>query len=341
MNKVLLTVVMPVYNGQEYLKEAINSVLEQSYQNYELIIIDDGSTDDSVEIIKSYKDSRIRFLQNGANYGVGYTRNVGLDEAKGDFLAWMDCDDLIHPKRFEKQIDLLTKNPEVGICGSWCVRIGEGRPRINRSPTDSEIIKASLLFYPPITPNTAMYNMSLINEAGIRYDRRLRIAEDYDFYFESSFHFPIKTIPEVLYYYRASDSSVMKKYELQEKKMMEFHKIIYSKGFDKLGLEKKEENFILHRRIMSPFLFDNWNDYKNNLDWLLKLRAQNDIYQVYEPIAFGKVLGSMFYFISKKSSQLGLGVYFYYLKNLKQFTKHNSESLLKLFIRCLIKYNKF
>jgi glycosyltransferase involved in cell wall biosynthesis len=341
MKQPHLTVVMPVYNGQKYLREAIDSVLSQTYKNFELLIIDDGSTDNSLEIINTYSDDRIRLLKNGANYGVGYTRNVGLDEAKGDYLAWMDCDDIIHPKRFEKQIKFLQENPKTGICGTWGTRIGEGLPRPNRSSTDPKFIKAALFFYPPFNPATAMYNMALVKKAGLRYDPRLLVAEDYDYYFEASFHFPINTIPELLYSYRASETSIMKHYAEKEKKMMEFHKIIYSKGFDILGLEKNDNNFILHRRLMSPHLFDNWTDYKNNFHWLVLLKSQNQIHNIYDQYAFGEVLGKMFYFISKKSSQLGLEIFLFYLKNHKQFTSKKSGSLLRLFVRCFIKYKRF
>lgn len=341
MKKPFLTVVMPVYNGEKYLKEAIDSVLAQTYTNFELLVIDDGSTDNSVEIIKSYEDPRIILLQNGTNFGVGYTRNVGINNAKGDYLAWMDCDDLIHKERFEKQLSFLQDHPEVGICGTWWVRIGDGRPRVLRSSQDPEIIKASLLFYPAINPATAMYNMTLVKKAGIKYDARLLVAEDYDFYFEASFHFPMHNIGEVLYSYRASETSIMKKFAEQEKKMMEFHKIIYSKGFDKLGLEKTEQNFLMHRRVKSPYLFDNWNALENTFLWLLKIQAHNQKFDVYKQEALNTVLGNMFYFICKKSSQLGLGVFFFYLKNHGKFTSQNSGSLLRLFARCLIKYNKF
>lgn len=341
MNTPFLTVIMPVYNGQAYLNAAIDTVLNQTFKNFELIIIDDGSTDNSEEIIRQYTDPRIRFLKNDKNRGVAYTRSRGLTEAKGDYLAWMDCDDLISPEKFEKQLQFLQENPDIGICGTWWVRFGEGRPRVLKSPTDPEIIKASLLFYPAINPATAMMRMSYVNQFNLKYDHRLLIAEDYDFYFEASFHFPMQNIGEVLYSYRASETSIMKKFSDQEAKMMEFHKIIYSKAFDKLQIEKTEENFIKHRRVKSSFLFNNWSDFKKNFEWLLLLKSQNNKTKVYDCKAFDEVLGTMFYFISKKSSQLGLSVFFFYLKNLSKFTPKNSGSLLRLFVRCLIKYDKF
>src|SRR5690606_29827801 len=109
---------MPVYNGEKYIKEAIRNILCQTFSNFELVIIDDGSTDSSIEIIQSIKDRRIRFLKNEKNQGIAYTRNVGLKEAKGEFLAWMDCDDLVEPNRLEIQINYLKNNPEIGICGT-------------------------------------------------------------------------------------------------------------------------------------------------------------------------------------------------------------------------------
>ncbi|WP_273566615.1 glycosyltransferase family 2 protein [Maribacter halichondriae] len=101
----VLTVVMPIYNGERYVGEAIDSILRQTFADFELIIINDGSTDGSLDIIKSYQDNRIRIINNIKNQGIPYNRNLGLKEAKGAFLCWADCDDVSLPTRFEKQLD--------------------------------------------------------------------------------------------------------------------------------------------------------------------------------------------------------------------------------------------
>ena len=106
MNKKI-TVFMPVYNSERYLKEAIDSILNQSYKNFELLIINDGSTDSSIDIIKSYNDSRIKLINNDCNKGLPYTRNLGLKLAKGDYIAIMDSDDISYIHRLKKQIEFL------------------------------------------------------------------------------------------------------------------------------------------------------------------------------------------------------------------------------------------
>ncbi|EKB51324.1 Chondroitin polymerase [Cecembia lonarensis LW9] len=336
-----LSVVMPVYNGEKHLVEAIESVLNQSFGNFELIIIDDASTDQSVEIIRSFADARIRLLQNEQNSGVAATRNRGLQEAKGEYLVWMDCDDIIDTKKFEIQVNFLNQNPEIGICGTWLTRFGEGRPRLSKSPTDPEIIKASLIFNPSVWNATAMFRMDKIKNANLSYDTRLKVAEDYNFYFDASHHFPMKNIAKSLYHYRASDSSIMKKFGDQEDKMLKFYQIIYTKVFDALAIEKTEENFLKHRKIASTQLYDNWKEFKIAHHWLLSLIGQNEKIQLYDQKAFEIVINDAFFFLCKKSSQMGLKIFFYYIKHRNKSLPKDYNLFLRLFIRCLILYKKF
>lgn len=341
MNLLPLSVVIPVYNGEKYLEEAINSVLGQTFTDYELLIIDDGSTDSSIKIIQSIKDSRIRLLKNEKNQGVAYTRNVGLKEAKGEYLAWMDCDDLIEPNRLEIQIKYLRDNLEIGICGTALKRFGEGKPRVSILFYDSEMIKAALLFYTSIRPATAMYRMNMIREAKLKYDPRLAVAEDYDFFFEASFHFPIKNIEQVLYFYRASESSIMKIYSERQQQLFDFHKIIYSKAFDKLEIPHSEKNFELHYSCGSTQLITTFIKLKEVYEWLLYLKNKNSKTNLYDKNAFDKVLASVFFFVSKKSSQLGPKTFYFYLNNRKSFSTNDSFSKVKLLVRCLMFYKKF
>jgi len=105
----LVSVCIPVYNREEYIENTVNSVLGQTFQNFEIIIIDDGSTDNSILIIKSIQDSRIKLFQNGVNKGVVYSRNRYLEEASGNFIAMLDSDDIWAPNKLEKQLDFFKK----------------------------------------------------------------------------------------------------------------------------------------------------------------------------------------------------------------------------------------
>src|SRR5690606_13489679 len=119
---MLISVVLPAYNAELYIKEAIDSVLAQTFTNFELIILNDGSTDKTEEIILSYQDSRIVYVKNEHNLGLIGTLNKGMALAKGKYIARMDADDICFPERFEKQVAFLEKNKEYIICGTSAYR---------------------------------------------------------------------------------------------------------------------------------------------------------------------------------------------------------------------------
>ena len=115
MQKPLVTVLMPVYNGEKYLREAMDSILKQTLTNFEFLIIDDGSKDSSVKIINSYNDPRIKLVKNEINLGISKTLNRGIELASAELIARMDADDISYPSRLQKQYDYFTNNPECAL----------------------------------------------------------------------------------------------------------------------------------------------------------------------------------------------------------------------------------
>src|SRR5690349_9241462 len=130
MTKPVFTVLMPVYNGEKYLREAIDSILAQTLTDFEFLIIDDGSKDRSVDIIKSYADPRINLVKNEVNLGISKTLNRGIEIAAAEFIARMDADDISHPTRLQKQYDYLIKNPECALLSTWAKMITEKNEHI-------------------------------------------------------------------------------------------------------------------------------------------------------------------------------------------------------------------
>ncbi|HAS7841575.1 TPA: glycosyltransferase family 2 protein, partial [Vibrio cholerae] len=144
MSSPKISVVMSVYNGEKYLGEAIDSILKQTFSDFEFIIINDGSTDKTLEIIKSYmkKDDRI-VLVSRENKGLIVSLNEGLDLAKGQYIARMDADDISIKSRFEKQIEFLDSNPDIGVCGTWVEVFGENiKSKKWKMPTQDPDLKA-------------------------------------------------------------------------------------------------------------------------------------------------------------------------------------------------------
>jgi len=176
MKNPKVTVLMSVYNGEKYLREAINSILNQTFKDFEFLIINDGSTDRTIEILQSYQDPRIKIINDEKNIGLTKSLNKGLKLARGEYIARMDADDISYPNRLEVQYDYLKNNPEVGLIGSWNDVIDEigntvGFWKCNYSSEDIYYIlnfrnclaHCSLLFKKELVLNNGGYNETIKN----------------------------------------------------------------------------------------------------------------------------------------------------------------------------------
>jgi len=195
---------MPVYNGEKFLQQAVDSILAQTFKEFEFIIIDDGSSDRSPEILETYRkhDSRIRVHRQPQNKGLVEALNTGCQLATGDYIARMDADDISLPERFTKQIQYLDANPQVGFVGTWIDYINEHdqlQPRQWCPPTSTKIIQWSLLFAPCLAHPTWMFRRSVGEKLG--YYRSMTV-EDYDFLVRASKITQISNVSEVLLHYR-------------------------------------------------------------------------------------------------------------------------------------------
>src|SRR4051794_15571169 len=172
-----ITVLMPVYNAAEYIRETIDSVLSQSFTDFEFLIINDGSTDQSEEIIKSYSDPRIRLINNEKNMRLIATLNKGIELAKGEYIARMDADDICLPTRLEKQYKVMEDNKDIALCGTGIKMMGKKffQPLvISNSNTIKNVMRAFNVFFHP----TVMFRKSILIEQNYRYDPNYLHAED-------------------------------------------------------------------------------------------------------------------------------------------------------------------
>ena len=203
---------MANYNTRiEYLREAIDSILNQTFSDFEFIIIDDGSTDDSLKFIKAYNDDRIVIIENTQNLGLTTSLNIGLSLANGKYIARMDSDDVSLPERFEKQVKFMDENPDVIVCGTWFEKFGV--ENIVRKPVidNFEYYRCQLLFRDtPITicHPSAMLRASMLKENSIQYDERYPKAQDYAMWALCSRYGRIDILHEVLLRYRTHESQI-------------------------------------------------------------------------------------------------------------------------------------
>ena len=204
-----VTVLMPVYNAAAYVADAARSILHQTWSDFELLVIDDGSTDDSARIVASLGDPRIRLVRADRNIGLTATLNKGLALARGALIARQDADDLSEPERLERQVAFLDANPAVALVGSWYRKIDAAGRLLGdrRLPTHDAPLRWALLSHCPIVHSAAMFRRDAIAEAG-GYDDRFAYAQDYELWSRVAGRHRLANLPEFLVRYRVIATSL-------------------------------------------------------------------------------------------------------------------------------------
>lgn len=201
-----VSVLLPVHQGERYLREAVESILNQTFTDFELIIIDDASTDASAEIIGSYGDPRIRFVRNEANLGLTATLNEGLELSRGEYVARMDQDDVSLPERLSKQVAFMDSRPELAASGTWAKEIDEeGNVTGERRMAVGEQMEHGYWWPCPIIHPSAVIRRSLLG--GIRYEPDVGHAADYDLWLALKNKYALDNLPEYLILYRVHGGS--------------------------------------------------------------------------------------------------------------------------------------
>lgn len=220
---------MPVYNAAPYLKECIDSILAQTYKDFELLIVDDGSTDSSAEIAQSYEDERIRFIQNEHDY-IG-SLNIGLNEARGKYIARMDADDVMMPDRLQIQYAYMEAHPEIGILGTMAKLLNRDGILTSCCTSNSPTIltKQQLLYSNPILHPTTFIRKSIIEQHQLNYDKYSCYAEDYHLWCNAIMHgIKIGVIPFLGISYRIHQQQVTNTHQKTMKRNAEKIQGIYS-----------------------------------------------------------------------------------------------------------------
>lgn len=286
-----ISVIVPVYNHERYIRQAIDSVLAQTFTNFEIIVIDDGSTDSSRCIIASYDDPRIRRVYHQRNLGIPHTQNEGLSLARGEYIAWLDDDDYAHPHRLAKQAAFLDDNPNVALVGSWRKGVDdEGKIlKTIKLPCAPDEIRAALLFRCAVPQSSITARSAILKSYGYR-DEFL-VGHDYDLLVRLVGAHKLANLPEVLLWKRRhSGQATAMRADLAKKEKMQ----ICATQLAALGVaftEKDLENhFVLHQMRSLGFQPDvvylDWAE-----DWLIRLHEANHRSKRYPEPALTRVLG--------------------------------------------------
>jgi len=197
-----VSVLLPIYNAERYLQETLDSLFAQTFTDFEIIAVDDGSSDASIKILKNNTDSRLKVVSNEKNLGISDTLNRAISIATGQYLARMDADDIAYPSRFEKQVAYLDSHPEVDVLGTWFRLFGGTVPQVIENPVDHAGIQAALIFDSALGHPTVMIRASSLTKVTHAYDAKFNKAEDYEFWTRGSNQLVYANLPEVLLDYR-------------------------------------------------------------------------------------------------------------------------------------------
>ena len=287
-----VTVFIPVYNRERYVKDAIDSILTQTFPDFELLLVDDGSTDDSAAAIESYKDPRIRLERNEQNLGIPRTRNRGLELARGKYIAMLDSDDAAYPERLAKQVAFLDAHPDYAAIGSWSRPMDDaGRPfkKIKQQPVEVDEVKAHLLFRCCLNNRSVTGRAAMLREFGYRND--FPRCQDYDLLANLAGRYKLGNLPEVLVLGRVHDQQITgQTVDLGQVKKQE----IARRQLRALGVEAGEEDLRRHAILGRLGKLDHRPD-REFLEWaeswLRKLQDANRATSIYAEPVFARVLG--------------------------------------------------
>lgn len=252
-NKKKVSVIMPLYNAEKYVYKTIQCILNQTYKDYELILINDYSTDGTMDIVNRIQDSRIKIIHNECNRGIAFSRNVGLENAKGKYIALMDDDDLAPIDRLEKQVEFLDENRNIDAIGGRYCLIDESDCVYQMAPEALEnpkYVKASLMFLDPLGNGSMMFRKKVVLDNNIRFQDDCLGMEDYLFWVEFSKHGVISNLKDVLLYWRCVKGNETTKM-LEQKRMARADKFfeIQKYAMESCGIKLSNNNLMLFKQM--------------------------------------------------------------------------------------------
>lgn len=299
--KIMVSVVMPVYNTEEgMLRESIESILNQTYKNFEFIIVNDASDVETTGVIESYKDERIKHIKNDRNMGITKSLNRGMDIATGKYIARMDSDDISLPQRFELQLQYMEKHPETVVLGSKAKIIGEDTVIFHRYSEDHEVMRIRLSFRNDgVIHPTAFLRADKIGT--LRYDESILKGQDYEFWTRCIERGEIKVLPQVLLYYRVHPNQISVKNKANQEEYTDIIRIRMLEQVGSFDETQKQQYIDLCKQNPARFLCE-----YNKL--IKQLVAENNKSHRYDSQKYLMELRLLLFYIARKQKFKKSGV---------------------------------
>lgn len=292
MHRPTITVFIPVYNRARYLAQAVDSMLAQTYRDFEILILDDGSEDDSLRIARSYRDPRVRVETNSKNLGNTPTRNRGIDLSRGHYIATLDSDDFAMPERLAKQISYLETHRHCAAVGSWIRKQDDdaGTSRLKRRPLTSREMKAWFPWHDSLSQTSVMMRADTLRR--LRYDESYEQCQDYDLHVRLAREHDIANLPEVLTVKRLHSEQITRNVKIgHQTKRRVIRRILRE-----LDMEPTQQELEFHYILTRPELRrsrPNGDSLDAAADWLRRLLLANARTHALPEPEFSRVVASV------------------------------------------------
>lgn len=335
-----VTVIMPVYNSEKYLREAIDSILGQTFTDFEFLIFNDGSIDRSAEIIKSYKDPRIIFFDYKKNSGHTGHLNEGIVAAKGKYIARMDSDDISLPHRLKKQVDFMEKNPDFGVCGTQVVIMALSGNYVTSLHLEDKKLRSELFFYNVFAHPSVIMRKSILKKYNLFYKQDYYPAEDYKMWVDVSQYSKLGNIPEVMLKYREHPNQITRQ---DNTVLLSILRKFYKEQLYEIGINLTPEELEIHN-LVSDVRFGKASPWISDAGkWFLKLKKINQEKKIYPEPEFSQVLAEKWFDVCKRQRCFGTWVWKTFIQwPLFNWDVHLSavesiKAFIKIFIRSFIR----
>ena len=278
-------------NVQEYVEQAMRSMLDQTVDDFELLMLDDGSTDKTYDVIMGVQDPRVTVLRNAESQGIARSLNRLMSHCRGRYWAHMDADDICAPQRLEKQLQVMQADSKIGICGSHFVAfLPSGEGGLFRLPLDSESIKANLLFKAPMAHPFVTFDGDVFSRLGIQYSEKMVCALDYELYLRIFLRHPqmaFANVDDVLGFYSRHDAQIS---TARSAEQAQYAFRAQMQVFQALGIAPGNRLMMHHRHLYGGAPVESAQDMAGLVDWAVTLRMANETKKLFSPALFNTLL---------------------------------------------------
>ena len=281
---------MPVHNAEAFVGKAVESILAQSFPEFEFLIFEDGSTDDTREILEGYRDERIRLFPSEVNRGYLVHLNEGIEKSRGKYIARMDADDISVKDRFAHQVEFLEKNPEVGLCGCWFHEFTGQKEFIKKPPAHPDRLAVFLLNKNPFCHSSVMLRKEVLISHGLRYDPAFYTSEDYHLWSRLVRVTRMGVVPKVLHSYRYHPENISNRKRDMQRELSKKIQLINLARLGEEALDEEQKELYLKLLWGKRLLV---KEYPVADELLFSLRKLNRSMKVFESRGFDRFIGRL------------------------------------------------